>query len=103
MAERELFQSLFEVMDAPLFYTNPCFCPHPARSAMELDQSPGVAGAQGFTWKKRDHPSENHLTYTHTFAQSGLQHIPSEKEKKAMESTTVPQFPSFPLFPSREP
>lgn len=95
-------------MHAHLFYTNPCFCAQPASSTMGhtgwRPQAPGRADAHGVTWKKRGDPSENHTnTHTHEFAQSGLQHTPSEKEKKAMESTTIPQFPLFPLLPSREP
>lgn len=95
-------------MDAPLVLYQPLLlsttCQQCRRARWIKAPGPGVAGARGVTWKKRDHPSENHShTHTHTFAQSGLQHIPSEKEKKAMESTTIPQFPFFPLFPSGEP
>lgn len=74
-------------MDAPLVLYQHLLlsttCQQCRRARWIKAPGPGMAGTHGVTWKKRDHPSENHShTHTHMFAQSGLQHTPSEKEKR---------------------
>lgn len=75
-------------MDAPLVLYQPLFLSTTSSTMGHVGsrpQAPGRAGAHGVTWKKRGYPSENHTnthTHTHEFAQSGLQHTPSEKNKR---------------------